>query len=67
MTILTQHEIPRTPGETSVPNTLFYLITIYDDEESSKVSLLTPIPITREKEPGGKSYPSLDASVPNPP
>jgi hypothetical protein len=32
--ISTQPEIARTPGRTSVPNPLFDLITIYDDEES---------------------------------
>jgi hypothetical protein len=52
MTIPTQHEIPRMLGETSVPNSLFYLIIIFDDEESSKVSLITLIPIIDEKEPG---------------
>jgi hypothetical protein len=66
VTIPTQHEIPRTPGETGVPNTLFDLITIYDDEESSEVSLITPVPITEEKEPGGTSAPTPDASIPNP-
>jgi hypothetical protein len=33
--ISTQPEIARTPGRKSVPNPLFDLITIYDDEESS--------------------------------
>jgi hypothetical protein len=66
VTIPTQHEIPRTPGEIGVPNTLFDLITIYDDEESSEVSLITLVPITEEKEPGGTSAPTLDASIPNP-
>jgi hypothetical protein len=46
MTIPNQHEIPRTPGEMGVPNTLFDIITIYDDEESLEVLLITPIPIT---------------------
>jgi hypothetical protein len=32
--ISTQPEISRTLGRTSVPNPLFDLITIYDDEES---------------------------------
>jgi hypothetical protein len=31
----TQPEIARTSGRTGVPNPLFNLITIYDDEESS--------------------------------
>jgi hypothetical protein len=37
--IPTQHEILRTIGEMGGPNTLFDLITIYDDEDISKVSL----------------------------
>jgi hypothetical protein len=35
VTIPTQSEVSRTPSETGVPNPLFDLITIYDDEESS--------------------------------
>jgi hypothetical protein len=66
VTIPTQHEIPRTPSETGIPNTLFYLITIYDDEESLKASLITIIPITEEKEIGGTSTPTPNASIPNP-
>jgi hypothetical protein len=42
--------IVRTLGRTSVPNPLFDLITIYDDEEISEVSLVTPVQITEEKE-----------------
>jgi hypothetical protein len=49
-----------------VTNTLFDLITINDDEESLKVSLITPLPIIKEKEPGGTSAPTPDASIPNP-
>jgi hypothetical protein len=49
MNIPAQQEIPRTSGEASVPNILFDLITIYDDEESSEVSLITPVPIIEEK------------------
>jgi hypothetical protein len=55
------------PGEIGVPNPLFDLITIYDDEESSEVSLVTPTPITEEKELEKKSAPSPDASDQNPP
>jgi hypothetical protein len=66
VTIPTQFESPRTPGETGVPNPLFDLITIYDDEESLEVSLVTLIPITEEKEPEKTSSPSPDASVQNP-
>jgi hypothetical protein len=51
--ISTQPEIARTLERTSVPNPLFDLITIYDDEESSKesleVSLVTLVQITEEK------------------
>jgi len=49
-----------------VPNPLFDMITIYDDEDILEVSLITPIPITGEKELGGISSPCLDASIPNP-
>jgi hypothetical protein len=50
-----------------VPNPLFDLITIYDDEESSEVSLVTLIPIKEEKEPEKTFSPSPDASFQNPP
>jgi hypothetical protein len=67
VTIPTQFERPRTQGEIVVPNPQFDIITIYDNEESSKVSLVTLIPITEEKEPEKISAPSPDASVQNPP
>jgi hypothetical protein len=35
MTIPTQQEVPRVLGEIGVPNPLFDIITIYDDDESS--------------------------------
>jgi hypothetical protein len=63
--ISTQPEIARTPGRISVPNPLFELITIYDDEESSEVSLVTPMQIMEEKEPERASTPGLDASIQN--
>jgi hypothetical protein len=66
VTIPTQFESPRTRGETGAPNPLFDLITIYDNEEISEVSLVTPIPIIEEKEPEKKSSPSPNASVQNP-
>jgi hypothetical protein len=44
---------------------LFDLITIYDDEESSEVSLVTPVQITEEKEPEKASTPGPDASIQN--
>ena len=43
---------------TSTQNPLFDLITIYDDEESLEVSLVTPVHITEEKDP--KKASSLD-------
>jgi len=49
-----------------VPIVLIDLITIYDDEESSKVSRITPVPITEEEEPKETSTPSSDALTPNP-
>jgi len=41
--ILAQPEIERTLGRESAPNPLHNLTTIYNDEESSKVSLVTPM------------------------
>jgi hypothetical protein len=49
VTIPTQYEVPRMPSETGVPDPLFVLITIYDEEEHLEVSLITLIPITKEK------------------
>jgi hypothetical protein len=46
--VLAQPEIVRTSGRESTPNPLIDLITIYDDEESSEVSLVTPVKITEE-------------------
>jgi len=43
-----QPEIVRTSGRSSAPNLLHKLINIYDDEESSEVSLVTPVPIKKE-------------------
>jgi hypothetical protein len=63
--ISTQPEITRTPGRTSIPNPLFDLITIYDDEESLEVSLVTPVQITEENEPEKASTPGPDASIQN--
>ena len=42
-------KMARKSGRTSIPNPLFDLITIYDDEESSEVSLVTPVKIIEEK------------------
>jgi hypothetical protein len=63
--ISTQPEITRTPGRTSVPNPFLDLITIYDYEESSEVSLVTLVQITEEKEPERASTPGPDASIKN--
>jgi hypothetical protein len=60
-----QLEVSRTPGGTSVPNPIFELITIYDDEESLEVSLINLVPITEEKEPEKASTPSLNAPIQN--
>jgi hypothetical protein len=51
----------RTSGRKSIPNPLFDLITIYDDEESSEVSLVTLVQITEEKELEKASTPGPDA------
>jgi hypothetical protein len=59
--ISAQPKIARTSGRESVPNHLHDLITIYDDEESLEVSLVTPVQITKEKEPEKVSSPALDA------
>jgi hypothetical protein len=50
-----------------VPNVLIDLITIYDDDESSRVSLITTIPIIKEEEPGETSSPTSEyfPSIPN--
>ena len=61
--ISTQPEIERTSGRIGVPNYLFDLITIYNDEESSMVSLVTPVQITEEKEPKRASTPDPDAPI----
>jgi hypothetical protein len=45
----------RTSSGTNVPDVLIDLITIYDDEERSWFSFITPVPITKEGEPGETS------------
>jgi hypothetical protein len=59
-----QLEISRAPSRKSVPNPLFELITIYNDEDISKVSLVTPVQIIEERELERASTPDLYA--PNP-
>jgi hypothetical protein len=63
--ISNQPEISMKPGRKSVPNPFFDLITIYDKEESSEVSLVTPVQITEEKEPEKASTPGPDALIQN--
>jgi len=50
-----------------VPNVLIYLITIYDDEEISGVSLITLVPITEEGKPGERYAPTLKSLTSIPP
>lgn len=52
-----------TPGRTSGQNPLHYLITIYDDDDSPKFSLVTSVQITEEKEPERESTPGPDGPV----
>jgi hypothetical protein len=60
VTTTTQRRITRASSGMGVPNVLIDLITIYDDEESSEVSRMTPVPITEEEEPGETSAPTSD-------
>jgi hypothetical protein len=53
-------EIARISGRTSTLNPMFNIITIYDDEESSEVSLVTSMKITEEIEPEKASTPGPD-------
>jgi hypothetical protein len=61
--VLAQPEIARTSRRESAPNPLHDLITIYDDEESLEVSLVTLVQITEEKEPEKASSPAPDAQI----
>jgi hypothetical protein len=63
--VSSQPEIARTSGRAGAPNPLHDIITIYDDEESSQDSLVTPIQITEEKEPEKVSSPVPDAPIQN--
>jgi hypothetical protein len=47
--ISTQPEISRKLGRKNVPNPLFNLITIYDDEDSLEVSLVTLVRLQRKR------------------
>lgn len=61
--VSTQLETVGTLGRTSTPNPLSELIKIYDDDESPKVSLVTPVHIEEEKEPEKTSSPVPDAQI----
>jgi hypothetical protein len=61
--ISAQLDIARTSGRESTPNSLHDLITIYDGEESSEVSLVTLVQITEEKEPEKTYSPTPDAQI----
>ena len=51
----------RTSSGTDMSDVLIDLITIYDDEENSRVSLITPVPIAEEGEPGETCALTLEA------
>ena len=59
-------EITRTSGRESGPNPLHDLITIYDEEERSEVSLVTPMHITEEKDPEKASSLAPNAQIQSP-
>jgi hypothetical protein len=61
--ISSQLEIVRTSRRASAPNPLHDLTTIYDGEESLKVSLVTLVHITEEKEPEKASSPAPNAQI----
>lgn len=49
-----------------MPIVLIDLITIYEDEEGSKSSCITLVPITQEEDPRETSAPTFDVLIPNP-
>jgi hypothetical protein len=59
-----QPGIARTSERESAPNPLHELITIYDDEESSEVFLVTLVGITEEKEPEKVYFLAPNAPIP---
>jgi hypothetical protein len=61
--VLAQPETMRTLGRTSTKNPMFDLITIYDDEESSEVSMITSVKITDETKPEKASTLGPNASI----
>jgi hypothetical protein len=66
VTTTTQQRSARASSGTGMPNVLIYLITIYDNEEGSEASRITPVPITQEEEPGETYSPTFDVLIPNP-
>jgi hypothetical protein len=60
--ISAQPKIERTSGRESAPNPLHDLIKIYDDDESSEVSLVTLVKITEEKRAREGIFPSSRCS-----
>jgi len=61
--VSTQSKIVRTSKRASAPNPLRELINIYDDEEISEVSLVTPMQITEEKDPKKASSPAPNGQI----
>lgn len=49
-----------------MPTIFIDLVTIYDNEEESEASHITPVPITQEKEPGETYVPVSSDVTPNP-
>jgi hypothetical protein len=61
--VLAQPEIVETSGRKIPSNPLSELIKIYDDDESSEVSLVTPMHIEEEKDPEKTSSSVLDSHI----
>jgi hypothetical protein len=61
--VSTQPEIVGTSGRTSASNPLSEMIKIYDDDESPKVSIVTPVHIEEEKESEKTSSPVLNSQT----
>jgi hypothetical protein len=58
VTTTTQRRSTRASSGMGMPTILIDLITIYDDEEGSEASHITPVPITQEEELGETSAPA---------
>jgi len=61
--VLTQPKIVGTSGRTSAQNPLSELVNIYDDEESSKVSLVNHVQIEEENDIEKASSPVLNTQI----